>query len=38
MLRRREDGIGTTETLIAFETHSRRDPEAMFSIGLEEEQ
>lgn len=38
MLQRRENGIGITETLIAFDAHSRHDPEAMFSIGLEEEQ
>jgi len=31
------DGIESTETLIAFEAHSRHDLEAMFSIGLDEE-
>jgi DNA-binding Lrp family transcriptional regulator len=31
------DGIVETETLIAFQAHSRHDLEAMFSIGLEEQ-
>lgn len=30
------DGIISTETLIAFQAHSRHDLEAMFSIGFEE--
>lgn len=29
------EGIISTETLIAFEAHSRHDLEAMFSIGLD---
>lgn len=31
------EGIVETETLIAFQAHSRHDLEAMFSIGLEEQ-
>lgn len=30
------DGIISTETLIAFQAHSRHDLETMFSIGFEE--
>lgn len=29
------DGIGRTETLIAFKTYSRHDLESVFSIGLD---
>jgi len=32
----RMEGIESTETLIAFQAHSRHDLEAMFSIGMEE--
>ncbi len=30
------EGIVSTETLIAFQVHSRHDLETMFSVGLEE--
>jgi len=32
----KHEGIESTETLIAFQAHSRHDLEAMFSIGFEE--